>query len=222
MSWKGKKLTASVPETTSDISVLEVVDSDPHDLEDVFNLIAAAPTSADGHISVGDVMDQFGRRSFGPVLLVIGLVAISPLTWIPTVPTTLGIVALLVGMQMFLDTDGIWLPNFLRRRHVSKARLVRALEATRPAARFIDKLSRPRMAVLSGEIAARVIALCCMTFGLLSPPMEFVPFIFIVPSWAIAAFGFALLTGDGVVALFGFSLAALTFGLAGHVLAMPF
>lgn len=213
----------SIPNTTtSDISVLEAREPDPIDLEGVLDIIIAAPSDADGQIFAGDVMDQFGRRSFGPVLLVIGIVAISSLTWIPTVPTMLGILALLIGLQMFFDADGIWLPGFLRRRHVSKARLVRALEATRPVAKFIDRLSQPRFLVLSGEIAARVMALCCIAFGLLAPLMEFVPFVFTVPSWAIAAFGYALLTRDGIIALFGFTLAALTFGLAGHALALPF
>ena len=50
-----------------------------------------------GSISFGQVQEMAGRRSYGPLLLLPGLVAVSPLSGIPTMPSIIGTIVAIVS-----------------------------------------------------------------------------------------------------------------------------
>jgi hypothetical protein len=57
-------------------------------------------------------MDAVGRRSFGPLLLLAGIVLAAPgVGDIPGVPTVMGLFILLVSGQMLFDRDHFWMPQ---------------------------------------------------------------------------------------------------------------
>src|SRR5690606_15941015 len=51
-------------------------------------------------IALGAILEAVGRRSFGPLLLVAGLIALSPLSGIPGMPTTVGVLVLIIAVQL--------------------------------------------------------------------------------------------------------------------------
>ena len=70
----------------------------PDDPESLTELVARIRdhTRDQGRVSVGDLMTAVGERSFGPLVLLAGLVTVAPLIGdIPGVPTLLGLLVLL-------------------------------------------------------------------------------------------------------------------------------
>ena len=183
-----------------------------HDLEDVIDHIIAlahrnGAASYGGRVSVADLMDTIGERSFGPLLLVPSLIAVSPVGAIPGLPAITSAVIVLIAAQILLRHEHFWLPGWLQRRSMDARKMETGLEKSRPVARFIDHLLRPRLPRLTRGIFFYAIALACLLIGLITPILELVPLGGIPPNAAVVAFSLAITARDGVWALlaFGFS-----------------
>ena len=83
----------------------------PSNLEHLLNKLEHAPDAGHKQVTLGDIVEAVGARSFDPLLLVAGLVAASPLSAIPGMPTTLGVLVALITIQFLL-----------RRKHFSSRR----------------------------------------------------------------------------------------------------
>jgi hypothetical protein len=163
--------------------------------------------------SLGTVVEAVGARSFGPLLLMAGIVIASPLSGIPTVPTTMGLLVLLIAGQMLFRRRYFWLPRWLLDRSVEREKFAKALKWLRPPARFIDRLIRPRLPVFIEGAAAYIIAITCVLIAASLPLMEFVPFSAHGAGLALTAFGLSLIARDGLLALIAFAVTAITYGV---------
>jgi hypothetical protein len=152
-------------------------------------------------VSLEAIVDIVGDRSFGPVLLVLGLIPLSPLSGIPGVSTAIAVMVLLVAGQLLLGRSCCWLPRWLVRRSVPRAKLERSLRLMRPLARFVDKLLRPRLTALTGSAATYTIAALCIIIALIMPLLEVIPFANTTAGAALTAFGLALIAKDGLLVL---------------------
>jgi hypothetical protein len=193
-------------------------DQDPSNLEQLLDRIGEAPED-EGRVSLDAILDVVGRRSFGPVLLVAGLITLAPIIGdIPGVPTIMGILILLVAGQVLFRHEHFWLPGWVLRRSISRDKLTKALGWLQRPARFIDRLLRPRLTVLTRPIGAYVIAFMCLQIALIMPFMEVVPFSANAAGLVLAAFGLALIACDGVLALIAYATLALSLGIAAYTL----
>jgi|TARA_R110000851_G_scaffold88012_3_gene191835 hypothetical protein len=181
-------------------------------LEQLFDCIGkAAEQKRNEKVSIDSIMEMIGRRSFGPLLLLAGLIILAPVIGdIPGVPTIMGVFILLVAVQLLIDQEYFWLPKWLLQRAVSSEKLLKAVEWLRKPAHFIDKLIRPRLLIFVNGTAKYVIAIVCIFIALMLPFMEVVPFSANAGGLAIVAFGLALIARDGLLALFSFILTGLT------------
>ena len=165
-------------------------------------------------VTFGDLYKEVGRRSFGPLILLAGLVTVAPLIGdIPGVPTTIGVIVMIVSGQMLAGRSHFWLPKFLLNRSVASSKLQKALSWLWRPARFVDRLIGPRLVVLTDGAGARVIAGLCLIVGAAMPVMDFVPFTANVAGIALTAFGLSIIAHDGVLAI-----GALIFSLLGVAL----
>ena len=146
--------------------------------------------------SVADVSDCLGRDAFGPVLLALGLLALSPIGDIPGLPTVMSVFVVLVGVQLAIGREGFWLPRFLLKRSIKSSRLRQAVSFLRPGVRVAGKVIRPRLTPLVAGTGARAIGGVCAVLALTLPPLEFVPFAATGPSAAITAFSLALVARE--------------------------
>jgi hypothetical protein len=169
-------------------------------LEGLMDAIIDANEGCD-RISIGQAFGVVGQRSFGPVLLVPGLIALSPLSGIPGMPTLVGLMVLLVTSQLLMGRSDIWLPQFILRRSASRKRFDKAMGVMRKVARFVDKLIKPRLCFLTKGVAQYAIASVCLLLSLASPLLELLPFVITGVGAAVSAFGLALLAEDGLLAL---------------------
>lgn len=55
---------------------------------------------------------MIGRRSFGPLLLMAGLIILAPVVGdIPGVPSIMGVFIVLVSVQLLIGQEHFWLPK---------------------------------------------------------------------------------------------------------------
>ena len=166
-------------------------------------------------VSVGEMLDEFGGKSFGPMIAFPALLEITPIGAIPGVPTMLALIIALICAQVLIGRRTLWLPGFLRRRSASGDKVRSAADALRRPARWIDATFHDRWARFTRQPFDRAIALVCIVLCLSVPPLELLPFASTIPMAAIALMGIALLFDDGLLALAGLVFAAGTLGVAG-------
>lgn len=189
--------------------------SHPQSLQDMLARMEAAGNGKDNRdqVSVDELMNAVGYRSFGPLLLLIALIAISPLGGIPGVPTLFAFCTIAVAGQILVNQKHLWLPGFILRRSVEQEKLAAFLARLRPLARRIDAIARPRLTRLVRGPGLKMAALCCILVALTVPPLEVVPFAAVIAWLAIGAFGLSVILQDGIIALAGLAI-ALSGGLA--------
>jgi hypothetical protein len=146
------------------------------------------------------MLDASGRRSFGALLLLPGLVVLSPLSGIPGLPTTFAVIVLLVATQLLGGRQRFWFPKWILRRSTSADKLCKAVRFLRPIARFADRISRPRWPGMVTGAAVYVIAASCFVIALTMPPLEIIPFANSVAGAALTVFGLSLIAEDGLLA----------------------
>jgi hypothetical protein len=154
-------------------------------------------------VTVRELLSTIGRRSYGPLLLLIGLVAISPITAVPGLTWLTAALTLLIALQMFIGRRTPWLPKRALDAKLSRDLVVRAVSAARPWARRIDKLLKPRLTFLALQPFVNLIALVCIGAALITIPLGFIPFAPFVPSLAIVVFGLGMTARDGLLLLLG-------------------
>jgi hypothetical protein len=115
-------------------------DQELTNLEQLLDRVSEAAHDGD-RVSLGAILEVVGRRSFGPLLLVAGLVTLAPIIGdIPGMPTIMAVLVLLIAGQLLFRREHFWLPHWLLKRSVAQDKLHKALTWLRPPARFIDPL----------------------------------------------------------------------------------
>lgn len=194
-------------------------DQEPHSLAEMLDRIGDAEPDAGDQVSLDAVLDVVGRRSFGPLLVAAGVIILVPLVGdIPGVPVLVGLVVLLVSVQLLFRREHIWLPRWMLKRSVAREKLCKGLGWLRRPARFVDRLLRPRLTVLTRGPAIYVIGATCILVAAATPAMEFVPFSATIAGAVLTAFGLALIAHDGALAVTAFVLTAGGLGWVGYEL----
>lgn len=181
-------------------------DREPADIEELLDRIEAGAAGR-SHVSIGEMMDSVGRRTFGPVVLLVGLILVTPLSGVPGMPTLMGLLTLLTLGQVLLGRKHFWLPGWLVQRQIPRKKLVQGLELLRPPARRIDRLIRPRLTPLVKGPGLYVMALACMVISVALPATEIVPFSASIAGLALMTFGLSMISKDGLLALFAWGIA---------------
>lgn len=183
---------------------------DATNMEQLLNQIRDSATEA-GQVSVNAILNSVGERSFGPVVLLAGLITIAPLIGdIPGVPTILGLVVLLTLGQLLFQRNSIWLPSWIARRSVPQDKLLKGLDWLQKPARFLDRWTGPRLVFLVDGPGLYVMAIICMAVAMGMPLMEVVPFSANGAGAALIAFGLAIVARDGVLAILATSFTLVT------------
>lgn len=177
-------------------------------LSGMLDEIREAPGDS-SQVTVEEILDAVGRRSFGPLLLLAGLVVLAPLIGdIPGVPTVTALFVLLIAGQLVLGRDQFWLPKWLLSRSVKKEKLTKAVDKLERPAKFVDRFTGPRLTVLTEGAGNVVIVTACILIALVMPLMEVIPFSANFAGAALAAFGLSLIANDGYLAVLAFAFVA--------------
>jgi hypothetical protein len=167
-------------------------------------------------LTLDEIIDAVGRRTYGPLLLVIGLFAISPATIVPGMTWLSAALTLVVAGQMALGLRRIWLPKSALQAQIPRDAVLSGLEKARPWARRVDAFLKPRLTFLSAPPFVNLIALLVIGAALITFPLGLIPFAPLAPGLAVVFFGLGMTARDGL----WLALGALVLGGA-FWLAMP-
>lgn len=177
-------------------------------LQELLDGLAEAARQRDS-VSVRTVMSRVGQRSFGPLLLLAGLIVLAPIIGdIPGVPTVIAVAVLLLSVQLVINRQYFWLPRWLLNRSVSTNTLRTVVRRLRPLARFVDRFLRSRLPIFIRGRATLLAAAACMLVAAAMPLMEVVPFSANAGGAALTLFGLAFISRDGLMALIAFLISA--------------
>lgn len=190
-----------------------VGDEKIHDLSGLLDIMSETAANRE-KIYVRDIVETLGSRSLGPLLTLTGLVTVMPVVGdIPGVPILMGTLVLLVAVQLLIGRDHPWLPKWLLNRAVSHEKFCKMVGMSRKPARFIDRHTNVRLRHFIEGLGQYLIAFVCIGIACLTPVMEMVPFSASVAGLALFAFGLALISRDGVLALFALAVVVFLIGL---------
>jgi hypothetical protein len=177
----------------------------------------------DGHgpedaILLGDILDIIGRQAYGPLLLIIGIMSVSPLAMLPGSTWAFAVLTLLVATQMALHKKRPWLPESALKFSFPEDRVAGALQKVKPWTKAVDKVVKPRLEFLAHEPWLLVVALLAITAAIITFPLSLIPFAPLIPGIAVILVGLGVTARDGVV----LGLAMLVMGGAAGWLGMKF
>jgi hypothetical protein len=165
-------------------------------------------------VSVQDLIDGMGDRSFGFALLLFGL--LSAIAIIPGLATITAVPLLFFGLQMLAGYRTPWLPDFIAKRQIGRADLERTLVGGKPYIAYIERICRPRLTFLIGSASERILGLLVFllaaVIALPGPGTNF------PPGMAIVFMSIAIIERDGLMLLAGLVTSAVALYLGWLVL----
>ena len=192
--------------------------SPTHDPRPLSALLREVADQDDERVSIGQLIDRFGGRALGALLLIFGLACTLPLP--PGGTTVFGLPLMLLGPQLLFGARAPWIPQRLRDRGVPTADLRRGLPRVLLWLERAEAVSRPRLHFLFSAAGQRLIGLVCTLFALvLILP---IPLGNMLPAAAVSVLSLSLVQRDGLLALVGYALTAASVGvlvLAGGLIA---
>jgi len=178
---------------------------DAHDLRSILDRVDEQIQDA-SEITIEDVLEAFGSRTFGPLYTALGVVIISPIGAIPGAPIVLAILVSLIAFQRIFGADALWLPKRIRNRSVDAQTWHKAHARARPWARRVDRFLKPRITILTTDGMDRVLSVLPLLLGASLIPIGIVPFANMAPGGAILLVGLGLASRDGVLVLASLAL----------------
>lgn len=175
----------------------------PRAFSDVLAILSARPAAK---LCLGEVVEAFGDRAFGPVIFFFALINMLP--WPPGGTTLTGAPLLLLSLELALGRDRLWVPRWAGRISVNRETFRRLSGRFTRALKWTEALSRPRLYFLTGGFSQGLVGLACLFLSavLVLP-------IFggnLVPAVAIALFALGVMQRDGVAVLLGWLTTAAT------------
>lgn len=158
----------------------------------------------DPRLSLHEVVDRFGERGFGALILVLALVALIP--WPPGGKALFGAAIILMAGQLALLRHDVWLPGFAARAAVSRSFYRAASHRILGLVTRFEKLSKPRLLFMTGRVADVLIGVVAILMAVMMGTSA--PLIDALPGLSLALFGLGLMARDGVVLIGGWAMAA--------------
>jgi hypothetical protein len=173
-----------------------------HTSELIEELVAQAP---DGPVDLDLLLGHLEKRSFGLLLLLLGVLVI-----VPGVASIAILMVIFPSVEMMLGRSRPTFPQFLSKRPFDFKRFKRLTERVRPGLRAIENLSRPRWR-LPQAAADRLVG--AVIFLLALSAIWPLPLVNVIPGSVIVLIAIAYLQEDGL--LLAVAAAAAFLSLAG-------
>lgn len=182
-----------------------------------------ANSKGNGDISVQEVLELLGHKSFCLVILVLALPNCFPIPNLLAYSALTGIPIMLLAIQMIVGRNTLWLPHAITNRKFSRTKFANVLAKLLPYIKKIESVFYPRMFFIRINIAERLFGVVFLLLAIvLSLP---IPFGNMIPGFAIAFMAIGLMERDGLMLTAGlifvvFSSAAIFTAIKTILLAM--
>jgi len=123
-------------------------DEPPQNLEDLLQRLEQVG-EADQPVTIESMLQVTDERSFGALLLIPGLLVLSPLSGIPGLPSVVAVMVALIAIQLLIGRTRFWLPQWLLRRSTSRSKYDKAMAFLHRIAGVVDRLLKRRLTFLT-------------------------------------------------------------------------
>jgi hypothetical protein len=156
-------------------------------------------------VSVDEIVARMERRQgLAPVVGILTLPVLVPMP--PGVSMLLALPLLFAAPQMMIGRKDLWLPKIVACRAIDRDRLRKGVEKILPWIQRLERVIKPRLTFLTGQIGAVVAgAVCTLMAVVLVLPL---PFANLFPALTVLLFALGLTRRDGVAVIAGCVLLA--------------
>jgi hypothetical protein len=150
-------------------------------------------------ITVQDLLDHFGERAFGALMLVFAAPLILPMP--PGLSAVLGAPLVFITAQLMVGRHRLWLPRIVSQRSIRHRDFIAIADKVLPYLRKLENRLKPRMTWVLAPLAERLIGAVALVLAVI----VFLPIPFgnMLPSLAIAVLGLGIVERDGLATLLG-------------------
>jgi hypothetical protein len=178
----------------------------------VSQIIADLAREPKERVRLADLVGVLDERAFGVLMLILSLPNAVGLGTIPGLSTVFGIPQIFVSLQMILGRPRPWLPAFVLDRSIAMKDFRTMVERAEPHLARIERLLRPRLAVMSSTLVERLLGI---VFLLLSVVVSLpIPFANQPPAVAQGLISLGLIERDGAVVTAGIVASAIAIAIA--------
>jgi hypothetical protein len=175
-------------------------------LSEVFADLAAQDRA---RVSIGDVVQALGDRSFAPVMILLAVPNAIP--FIPGSSTVLGLLLAVVAIQLVLGMRRVRLPARLNRWSFDREGFARLVAKVMPWLTRFERMARPRFWPESYRLAERLAGIVAIALSLMI--MLPIPFANGVPAIAICLLALGISERDGLWLGAGIVVGAIAAGI---------
>ena len=170
-------------------------------------------------VDLKDLVQAFGDRAFGPVMILCSLFLMTPIGIIPGLPAAFGLVVIIFAIQLLFRRQYPWMPEILRKVEISDAALEKTQKKMSPLLRKIDSVIHPRLPWVTSGPMQVLTALLAIMLSITLVPLGVVPFGVVAPAFIIGLLGLGITARDGVLIIIAFILSlGVAYGVTNLVL----
>lgn len=173
-------------------------------------------------ISVAEIKESLSERGFGVLMAIAALPLCLPFPAPPGYTTFFSIPLFILATQMIFGAHSPWLPKWIERKEISRAKLAKFFDKAVPLLQKIERLLKPRM--INGNVGSweKLIGISSFIFAAsIAIPL---PLTNLPPGYGILIMSLGLLSKDGltiliglVVGIIGLIITAFTLVLSWHI-----
>jgi hypothetical protein len=178
----------------------------------VSQIIRELAASPQEQVRLADLVAVLDERAFGVLMLILSLPNAVGLGAIPGLSTVFGVPQIFVALQMIVGAPRPWLPDFVLQRAITMKDFRAMVDKAEPHLLRLEKLLRPRLAVMSTTLVERLLGLVLLLLSVivaLPIPLANQP-----PAVAQGLISLGVIERDGVVVLIGLGVAAVATTIA--------
>ncbi|MBA4807045.1 exopolysaccharide biosynthesis protein [Brevundimonas sp.] len=170
-----------------------------NDLRRFSDVIEDLGQSDDPKLKLEELVAAFGERGFGAMILILSMLALLP--WPPGGKAVFAMPIILMSLELAFQRDSIWLPRWALRASISRPAYRSGVSRIMKTVRYVENLTRPRLPLLTGEVADTVTGLICVILALIMALP--IPFGDALPGIAMIFFALGMMQRDGIAILLG-------------------
>lgn len=164
--------------------------------------------SDDPKLTLVEVVEAFGDRGLGALILVLTLMALLP--WPPGGKAIFAVPIILLATELALQHNEVWLPRWALKASLSREAYRRAVAKALKPIRYVENLTRPRLQVLTGAVGEILMGFTCVILAMVMALP--VPFGDMLPGLAMIFFALGVMQKDGIAVIVGAVFSLVTAG----------
>jgi hypothetical protein len=162
-------------------------------------------------VTFRDILTELRHRVFGFTLLIFALPCSLPMP--PGIPTVCGIAIVIIALNLIAARQRLWLPNAVAGKSVARADLKRMVERWAPYLERLERICKPRLAVVTEPVGKVLIGIVVLVLGLIM--ILPIPFLGnMPPGLAASVIAMGMTERDGLIVLIGLLVSVVAIAVA--------